>query len=433
MNNYRKKLIGFLLTASPDKRRAYLNKLDRAELLYLLHDWPLWARKKQLPPATKWHVWLLMAGRGFGKTRAGAEWVRSLAMSGKCGLIALVGHTSDDVRHVMVEGASGILQVSPPEERPTWFPSRRLLVWPNGARARCYSSEDPNQLRGPEHEKAWCDEIAKWRYQQSWENLMLGLRIGSSPQVLATTTPRPLKWLNTLSKAPGVEVVQGISNENKNNLAPGFIDMMAKHFNDPALLAQELEGRLMTELPNALWDRSMIEHCRVEMPSRDILTTVVIGVDPAVEGCDETGIVVAGKTEDGMIWILDDQTIHSRPKQWVDRIIAVWKRWKANSVVVEINQGGDVITDLLRSQQINLPIRKVRARQGKLVRAEPVALMYASGQVRHAGSFIALEDQMCSCVPGIRPTSSPDRVDALVWAVTGLQSSGRAKTSTIML
>ena len=433
MTSYRKKLNDLLMKAIPEIRQTYLNTLDREELMYLLYDWPLWARDKQLPPESDWHIWLLMAGRGFGKTRAGAEWVRMLAMTGTCGLIALVGHTMDDVRHVMIEGASGILQVSPPDEKPTWLPSRRLLIWPNGAKARCYSSEDPNQLRGPEHEKAWCDEIAKWRYPQSWENLMLGLRAGQNPQVLATTTPRPLKWLNTLVKASGVVLVQGASKENQRNLAPGFINMMAKHFHDPALLAQELEGRLMTELPDALWDRAMIDHCRADMPRREMLTTVVIGVDPAVEGGDETGIIVAGKTEDGVVWILEDQTIHARLRQWVDRIIAVWKRWKANAIVVEVNQGGDVISELLRSQHINLPIRKVRAKQGKLIRAEPVALMYASGRVRHAGHFIALEDQMCSCVPGVRPLPSPDRLDALVWSVTGLQSAGRAKTSTMML
>lgn len=433
MTSYRKKWINLLQTKNSDLRQAYVNTLDRDELMYLLYDWSLWAREKQLPPPAHWHIWLLMAGRGFGKTRTGSEWVRAQAMSGQCELIALVGHTMDDVRHVMIEGPSGILQISPPEARPTWLPSRRLLIWPNGAKARCYSSEDPNQLRGPEHEKAWCDEIAKWRYPQSWENLMLGLRAGKMPQVIATTTPRPLKWINALVKTAGVILVQGLSRENERNLAPGFIDMMTTHFSDPALLAQELEGRLMTELPHALWDRAMIEQCRDQMPARELLTSVVIGVDPAVEGSDETGIIVAGKAADGMIWILEDQTLRSRPRQWVDRIIAVWRRWKANAVVVEVNQGGDVIRELLRSQQINLPIRKVRARQGKLVRAEPVALLYASGQIRHANSFVALEDQMCSCVPGVRPSPSPDRLDALVWAVTGLQSSGRAKTSTMML
>jgi phage terminase large subunit-like protein len=260
---------------------------------------------------------------------------------------------------------------------------------------------------------------------------MLGLRAGQQPQVLATTTPRPLRWLTHLSQAPEVRLVQGHSKENQANLAGGFLEMMARHFKDPALLAQELEGRLMTEMPNALWDRLMLDQCRATPPRREQLISVVIGVDPAVEGGDETGIIVSGKTEDGMIWILEDQSIHARPRQWVDRIVSVWRRWKASAIVVEVNQGGDVISELLRSQQINLPIRKVRAKHGKVIRAEPVAMMYASDQIRHAGIFPALEDQMCSCVPGQVMSPSPDRLDAMVWAVTGLQSAGRAKTSAL--
>ena len=191
MTDYRQKWIAFLKATTPDKRAAFLARLSAEELRYLIYDWQIWARSKQLPPEGRWFIWLIMAGRGFGKTRAGAEWIRSVARKRTTALIALVGHTMDDVRHVMVEGQSGILNISPSEERPAWFPSKRLLVWPNGVRARCYSAEDPNQLRGPEHEKAWCDEIAKWRYSQTWENLMLGLRAGKHPQVLATTTPRP--------------------------------------------------------------------------------------------------------------------------------------------------------------------------------------------------------------------------------------------------
>ena len=431
MNNYRKKWIAFLKEMKPNERRQFLCQLSADELNYLLHDWQIWAREKQLPPAGDWRIWLMMAGRGFGKTRAGAEWIRAVAKAGTRAQIALVGDTMDDVRHVMVEGQSGILTISPNYERPRWYPSKRLLVWANGVRARCYSAEDPAQLRGPEHEKAWCDEIAKWRYSQTWENLMLGLRAGKLPQVLATTTPRPSRWLNELIKAPGVRLVQGHSLENSRNLADGFIDMVAQHFHDPALLAQELEGRLMTALPNALWDRQMLDQCRGTAPARAQLVSVVIGVDPAVEGGDETGIIVVAKAEDGMIWILEDQSLQARPRAWVERVVAVWKRWKANAIVVEVNQGGDVIRELLRSQNINLPIRKVRAKKGKTLRAEPVAIMYANGQVRHHGVFAELEDQLCSCVPGQRATPSPDRLDALVWGVTGLQSAARAETQTI--
>ena len=293
MTSYRKKLNDLLQTATPEIRQTYLNTLDREELIYLLYDWPLWARDKQLPPESDWHIWLLMAGRGFGKTRAGAEWVRMLAMTGTCGLIALVGHTMDDVRHVMIEGASGILQVSPPDEKPTWLPSRRLLIWPNGAKARCYSSEDPNQLRGPEHEKAWCDEIAKWRYQAAWDNLMLALRVGDRPRALATTTPRPLAWLAALAAAPDTVLVQGSSAENRANLAAPYLAAMQPRYGGTALARQELDGVLTLDAPNALFRRQDLRAARGAPPPRDQFVRMVIGVDPAIGGGDETGYLFA--------------------------------------------------------------------------------------------------------------------------------------------
>lgn len=431
MTRYRQRLTDLLLRASPDWRRRFLSQLSGDELDFILYDWQIWARDKQLPPAGDWMIWLIIAGRGFGKTRAGAEWIRTLAADGRCGAIALVGHTLDDVRHVMIEGASGILTISPTEERPRWYPSKRLLLWGNGVKARCYSAEDPDQLRGPEHEKAWCDEIAKWRYRQAWDNLLLGLRAGQKPQVLATTTPRPLRWLNDLAASPGVRLTQGHSFENAANLADGFIRQMSARYKNSPLMAQEIEGRLLTELPNALWNRQLLTQCRGTPPARAALTLVVVGVDPAVGGDDETGIIVAGKDAEEVVWILDDCSLRAQPKKWVEQIVATCKRWKANGVVVEINQGGDVIIDMLKSQNISLPIRKVRARHGKAFRAEPVAALYAAGRIRHGRVLAELEDQLCACVPGQRQTPSPDRMDAMVWAVKGLELTRQARTTTL--
>lgn len=431
MTKYRQRLTDLLMRASPERRQKFFARLSADELDFLLYDWQIWARSKQLPPAGAWTIWLMIAGRGFGKTRAGAEWIRGVASRAECGLIALVGHTFDDVRHVMVEGNSGIVSISPPAERPEWFPSKRLLVWANGVKARCYSAEDPDQLRGPEHEKAWCDEIAKWRYRQTWDNLLMGLRVGKHPQVLATTTPRPLRWLNELATSPHVHLTQGHSYENVANLADGFINLMKQRYAHSPLMAQEIEGKLLTELPNALWTRKLLAASYGTPPSRQDLSLVVVGVDPAVGGDDETGIIVAGKSSGGVVWILDDVSLKAPPRRWVERIISVAKKWRAHAVVVEVNQGGDVIIDMMRSQKITLPIRKVRARHGKARRAEPVAALYGAGQIRHARVFAELEDQMCSCVPGQKQTPSPDRLDAMVWAVKGLDIRSQARATML--
>ena len=246
---------------NPEKRARLLAMLSPLQLEILRYEWALWARPKQLPPQHPWQVWLLLAGRGFGKTRAGAEWIRQLATKAVAGRLALVGETTDDLRAVMIEGNAGILAVSPAYERPCWQPSRRLLSWPNGVEARCFSADDPEQLRGPEMEKAWCDEIAKWRYPEAWQNMMLGLRLGSQPQVLATTTPRPRPWLKTLADAPYTCVIHGSSEENSANLAEGFVAAMRQRLRDPVQAAQELDGRLLHEtfgslppLPRLDWD-----------------------------------------------------------------------------------------------------------------------------------------------------------------------------------
>lgn len=415
-----------LAAMTPAERALFITSLTPHEARYLAFFWPVWARDKQLPPAGHWRVWLLLAGRGFGKTRAGAEWIRWLAETGQARHIGLVGDTADDVRHVMIEGASGILRISPPDQRPHYYKSQRKLVWPSGAIARCYSADDPEQLRGPEFDFAWADEIAKWRYPAAWDNLMFALRGGDTPQVLATTTPRMRQWLVDLSTAPDTVMVQGATMENQANLAPGFLRAITARYQGSALGRQELDGLLLAEHEGALWSVSGLAACRHAMPARDSLFRIVVGVDPALGGPGETGIVVAGKDKQGMIWILEDASCAGQPDIWINRVRQCFDKWRAEAVIAEINQGGALVRRLLQTTGPALPIREVRAMRAKAIRAEPVAAAYANGLVRHAGDFPALEGQMCACLPGLPPTRrqtpSPDRLDALVWAVNALLS-----------
>lgn len=416
----KKSWIDSLIRLTKTDRAAFLDGLTPEQINLLLYDWRLWARPKQLPPAGDWRVWLLMAGRGFGKTRAGAEWIRWLAHSGRARRIALVGETFDDARQVMVEGASGILSVCPNWARPAWRAGQRTLIWPSGTVARCYSADDPEQLRGPEFDYAWADEIAKWRYPSAWDNLMLALRVGNRPQCIATTTPRPLRWLSDLAAAEDTVLVQGASRENATNLSPNFMVAMHRRFGDSHLARQELDGIMMSGLPDALWQRHDILRLHRPMPKRHRFIRIVIGVDPAMGGGDETGIITAGKDQDGHIWILADDSLHAPPDKWAAQIQKVFRQWRADSVIAEVNQGGSLIRTLLAQAGSSLPVREVRAMRAKSIRAEPVAAAYARGDVSHAGQFGALEDQMCSCVPGQRQMPSPDRLDAMVWAVNAL-------------
>lgn len=407
----------FVTGATPAAIDEFLATLGPGEAERLVHAWPLWARQAQLPPPGTWRVWLLMAGRGFGKTRAGAEWVRQLAETGTAGSIALVGDTADDVRQVMVEGPSGLLAVAPSSCRPRWQRSLRRLEWPNGAVARCYAAVDPEQLRGPEFDHAWADEIGKWPDPAAWDNLMLALRRGRAPRCLATTTPRPRRWLRELAAAPDTVLVRGATAENAANLAPGFLAAMTARYGNGPLARQELRGEMIDSLPGALWRRDGLAACRAAPPPRRDLQRVVIGVDPALGGPGETGIVIVGKDSEGVIWILEDASAALPPAAWAAQVAACFRRWRAEAVIAEINQGGALVRSLLTQAGTRLPIREVRAMRSKSHRAEPVAAAYERGEVRHAGAFPELEDQMCACVPGQRQTPSPDRLDALVWAV----------------
>lgn len=421
----------YLLSLTREARLAFIATLEPAQQRELAPHWRLFARAAQLPPGGDWHTWLVMAGRGFGKTRAGAEWVRALAEADPAVRIALVGATLADVRAVMVEGESGILAVCPPGRCPAFEPSLRRLTWPNGAQATLFSAGEPDSLRGPQHSHAWCDEIAKWenasdQATRCWDNLLLGLRLGERPRCLATTTPRAVPLVRRLlgEAGEGLALTGGPTEENLENLPGRFVRDIRRRYGKSRLGRQELDGELIADLPGALWTRDLLEACREPAASAQPVRTV-IGVDPpASAGGDECGIVVCALGEDGIGRVLADLSLaRATPERWARAVARAAEAWAADRVIAEANQGGDMVASVLRAAEIALPLRLVHARQGKAARAEPVAALYEAGRVRHAGLFPQLEDQLCGLMAGGRyegPGRSPDRADAMVWALTDL-------------
>lgn len=398
--------------------------MTRGEAERLLHDWRFWARPNQMAPAGDWRVWLILAGRGFGKTRTGAEWVKDKVRH--VGRLALVAETAADARDVMVEGESGILATSPKSFKPKYESSKRRLTWPNGAIATTYSAEDPEQLRGPQHGGAWADELAKWRYaQDTWDNLMLGLRLGDRPRAVVTTTPRPIPLLREMLKDKTVAVTSGSTFENLMNLAPSFRHDVVSRYEGTRLGRQELYAELLDDVPGALWQRGMIEQSRVR--SAPPLTRVAVAIDPAVtsgEKSDETGMVVGGVDKFWQGYVLADLSCRLSPDGWARRALDAYDQYEADIIVAEVNNGGDLVESVLKAAAAAMkrpmpPYKKVHASRGKRSRAEPVALLYEQERVHHVGMFPLLEDQMCVFVPDETETS-PDRVDALVWLITEL-------------
>jgi phage terminase large subunit-like protein len=396
----------------------------------LARDWRLRARRAQLPPPGDWRIWLMMAGRGFGKTRAGAEWVRMVAEADPDARIALVGGTLHEARSVMVEGASGLLSVAPWWARPRYAPALRRLTWPNGAVASLFGAAEPESLRGPQFSHGWADEIAKWPGgEAAWDNLMMGMRLGQAPRVLATTTPRPVPLVRRLVAGDGVVVTRGRTVENEANLAPGFVAAMQAGYGGTRLGRQELDGELIEEMEGALWTRDLVERCRVaHVPGA--LTRVVVAVDPpASAGGDACGIVVAGVGGDGRGYVIADASVTGqRPEGWARAVAAAAMVHGADRVVAEANNGGQMVESVLRAAEAALPVRLVHASRGKAARAEPVAALYEAGRVAHRGAFPLLEDEMCGLLAGggyVGPGRSPDRADALVWAMSVLML-GRA-------
>ena len=519
-----------------------LAALSEAELEFLTHDWQVWARDEQLTPyfapgdsptgepaagcgvaehlisnatneatmpapsgrlaereseGATWKVWLLLGGRGSGKTRAGAEWVRSVALGedfaspsplgervGVRGLssrsrnitapssglrppspqgenevprlaagsrnasrqaqtknqparIALVGKTIHDVRNVMVEGVSGLLAIHPARERPMFEPSKRKLTWPNGAIAELFSADECEALRGPQFSHAWCDELAKWRgAEAAWDMLQFGLRLGDNPQTVVTTTPRPSAFLKKLMRDAATATVHLATADNADNLAPMFLAEMTRRYAGSVIGRQELLGELVEESSESLWRRSWIEEARIDAAPE--MRRVIVAIDPPVTSTarsDACGIVVAGLGIDGRSYVLADRTIQGRtPDVWAKAAVAAYNDFSADALVAEVNQGGDLVIGVVQQHAPNVPVMKVRATRGKWVRAEPVASLYAEGRVVHVGRFDALEDQLVAFgVDGTVKGKSPDRADALVWAITELLFGARASPQIRML
>ncbi|HXE88769.1 MAG TPA: terminase family protein [Hyphomicrobiaceae bacterium] len=381
------------------------------------YDWAQVGRPSQQPPAGEWRTWLILAGRGYGKTRTGAEWVRGLAEAGTVARIALVGPTAADARDVMVEGESGLLAISPPHWRPTYEPSKRRLTWPNGVMATTYSADEPDRLRGPQHGAGWADEVGTWKHAETWDMLQFGMRLGTDPRQVVTTTPRPIKLLRDLIAQPSTVITRGATYENAENLAPAFLEQIVARYAGTRLGRQELQGELLDDLEGALWQRSRFDERK---PAPD-LQRVVVAVDPAATSgaaSDETGIVVAGVGIDGLGYILADRSCRLSPDGWARRAIAAYDEFGADRVVVEVNNGGEMVSQTLQTIRPTLPITAVHASRGKQARAEPVAALYEQGRVWHTAPFDLLEDQLCGWTPA--SGQSPDRLDALVWALTDL-------------
>lgn len=400
-------------------------ELQRRKHLEAPYDWLKQARPSQIPPSGDWRVWLILAGRGFGKTRTGAETVRSWVHQGLAKRIALIGKNLHETRFVMVEGVSGLLSIHPPSSRPTFFPSKRQLVWSNKATAMLYGGDTYEQLRGPQFDLAWIDEFAKFEHQQELlDQVMLGLRLGSSPKCIITTTPRPSKVLLDLLTDPLVAVTRGTTFDNKENLATGFLHDIIKKFEGTRLGAQELYAEILTEREGTLWQRSLIHYAEPTKTEDGLwnLTRIVIAIDPAdtaTKTSDETGIIVAGINEEKHAFVLADLSGRMSPTDWGNRVVKAYWHYRADRVIAEVNKGGDLVEKMLHALDARIAYKAVRATRGKAVRAEPIAALYERGHVSHMHVFSTLETQLCEYCPDT-PGPSPDRMDALVWALTEL-------------
>lgn len=414
-----------LARMSPRERAGFFARLDADELESLKTLWPFWARAEQLIPPGDWVYWLPLAGRGWGKTRTGAETVRHWAR--EFPLVNLIGATADDVRDVMVEGESGVLAVCPRDERPRYVAHKRRLEWPNGAKSLLFSAEEPERLRGKQHMKLWADELAAWRYPEAWDQAVFGLRLGDRPQAIITTTPRPTKLMRDLLADPLTFSTQHSTYENIGNLAENFLERVVRKYEGTRLGRQELHAHLLLDVPGALWTRETIEAAHVSKEEIPKLRRIVVALDPPVtsgESADECGMIVAGLAPDRRVFVLADLSRQGEtPLGWVLRAVTALKEFGADCLVAEVNNGGEMIETMIRQVDANVAFRAVRASRGKFTRAEPVAALYEQGRVRHCGFFARLEDQMCLMTPDFdrgRAGYSPDRVDALVWAVSSL-------------
>jgi phage terminase large subunit-like protein len=400
-----------------EERDEILAGYDPKKLLY---DWSFWARPDQLPPTNDFDNWVILAGRGWGKTRTGAQWTIGKARLAKNRRIAIVGETSADVRDVMVEGESGIMGCSPPDFRPKYEPTKRRLTWPNGAMATTFSGDRPDQLRGPQHHDAWVDELAKMRYgAEAMAMLDLSVRLGRHPQILITTTPRPIKLLKEILADEGTIVTTGSTYENLDNLSPSFRRRILRRYEGTRLGRQELYAEILEDVPGALWNRDMLDHNRRDEVPQFVRT--VVAIDPAVsvgEDADETGIVTAGMDANGHGWVFNDSSGPYSPDEWASTAVQQYNQHKADVIVGERNNGGELVELTVRTVDPKVNFKSVWASKGKYTRAEPIAALYEQGKVHHVGSVPQLEDEMCTYTP--ETAESPNRMDAAVWALSEL-------------
>jgi phage terminase large subunit-like protein len=424
-------LLESLASLPEPERKAILGSFTEAQAREIYWDWRgCAARSEQLPPGSDgaaltradWRYWFVQAGRGWGKTRTGAETVREWVRSFE--YVNLIGATSDDARDIMIEGESGIMACCPAEERPTYRQQLSRLDWPSGAKSLIFTAVEPERLRGKQHMKLWADELGAWRYAEAWDQAMFGMRLGINPQAVITTTPKPTEAVKRLLADPHTVVTRGRSYDNRANLAPAFFDAIIRKYEGTRLGRQELEAELLEDVPGALWTRKLIDSTRGKSTDVQLegLVRIVVAIDPAVTSnpdSDETGIIVAALTRGWHVLILDDLSCRETPLGWAKVAIAAYRARRADRIVAEVNNGGDLVAGNIRGVDPNVSVRTVRATRGKYIRAEPVAALYEQGRVHHIGSFPELEDQMCGWTPQ-GDQKSPDRLDALVWAVTEL-------------
>ncbi len=424
--------------------------MSQKDLATLSHDWHVWARDSQLAPVTTpagkpWRTWLFLGGRGAGKTRAGAEWVRAEALPSRVAAsrplsrdqpqgsrhaqqkrIALIGPSLQHVRSVMIEGVSGLLAIHPERERPTYEASKNQLVWPNGSIGQMFAADEYETLRGPQFHAAWCDELCRWKKPQAaWDMLQLTLRLGDDPRAVITTTPRFSKLIKAIAQDESTAITHDTTSANAANLSDIFLRDVTRRYKGTALGSQELDGQIVEQFTGGLWRRDWLDQGRVEKAPE--LVRIVVALDPPVSShanSDACGIVVAGLGVDGRGYVLADRTIKGRePQVWAKAAIAAYHDFKADRLVAEVNQGGDLVVLVLEQVDKSVPIKKVRASRGKWVRAEPISALYAEGRVSHVGEFLALENQLVAfdgTAGNALTGKSPDRLDALVWALTEL-------------
>ncbi len=420
-----------LTTMTPAEQRAWIKNCRPQDLLIMDAAFEAWAEAGQIAPSSEgWRVWLMMAGRGYGKTRAGAEWIHQLAMMGNK-RIALVGATIDEARAIMVEGVSGLIGIARRKRvKIKWEPGLKRLTWPRGSSAELYSGESPEGLRGPEHDFAWCDELAKWRHPKAaWDNMQFGLRRGTRPRALVTTTPRPIALLDMLRRDPWTIETGGKTGDNI-NLPENFIEVMMATYGASRTGRQELFGEYLAEAEGSLFPRALIERCRAKIDfaaEAASFDRIVVGVDPSVSASgDSCGIVVAGRRA-GKLYVLADATVSgASPERWARAVAGAAEAWGASHVVAEANQGGAMVTSVLAAADAGMRVRLVHASRGKVARAEPVATRFEAGRAFFAGIFPELEAELAGLSVGGAyegPGRSPDRADAMVWALTELSET----------